>query len=133
MKEAADLDMTFGEFVQAYTRDMKPKLKYNTWLTKEHILRTKLLPYFENKKMCDIRAKDIIQWQNEHISYRDDKGKPYAPTYLKTLQSELSALFNHAVRFYELKKQSRCQSWSTWEGEIGGNVFLDERGISEIY
>ena len=103
MKEAADLDMTFGEFVQAYTRDMKPKLKHNTWLTKEHILRTKLLPYFENKKMCDIRAKDIIQWQNEQISYRDEKGKPYAPTYLKTLQSELSALFNHAVRFYELK------------------------------
>ena len=34
MKEAADLDMTFGEFVQAYTRDMKPKLKHNTWLTK---------------------------------------------------------------------------------------------------
>lgn len=106
MKEAADLDMTFGEFVQAYTRDMKPKLKHNTWLTKEHILRTKLLPYFENKKMCDIRAKDIIQWQNEQISYRDEKGKPYAPTYLKTLQSELSALFNHAVRFYELKSMS---------------------------
>ena len=42
MKEAADLDMTFEEFVQAYTRDMKPKLKHNTWLTKEHILRTKL-------------------------------------------------------------------------------------------
>ena len=82
MKEAADLDMTFGEFVQAYTRDMKPKLKHNTWLTKEHILRTKLLPYFENKKMCDIRAKDIIQWQNERISYRDEKGKPYAPTYI---------------------------------------------------
>ncbi|MCR2051171.1 hypothetical protein NSB25_28565 [Acetatifactor muris] len=53
--------------------------------------------------MCDIRAKDIIQWQNEQISYRDVKGKPYAPTYLKTLQSKLSALYNHAVRFYELK------------------------------
>ena len=69
MKEAADLDMTFGEFVEAYTRDMKPKLKRNTWLTKEHILRTKLLPYFKDKKMRDIRATDIIQWQNEQISY----------------------------------------------------------------
>lgn len=49
--------------------------------------------------MRDIRATDIIQWQNEQISYRDAKGNPYAPTYLKTLQSELSALFNHAVRF----------------------------------
>ena len=76
MKEAADLDMTFEEFVQAYTRDMKPKLKHNTWLTKEHILRTKLLPYFKDKKMRDIRPKDIIQWQNEQISYRDEKGKP---------------------------------------------------------
>lgn len=103
MKEAADLDMTFGEFVEAYTRDMKLKLKYNTWLTKEHILRTNLLPYFKDKKMRDICVTDIIQWQNEQISYRDAKGNPHVPTYLKTLQSELRDLFNHAVRFYELK------------------------------
>ncbi len=50
--------------------------------------------------MCDIRAKGIIQWHNE-ISYRDEEGKPYASIYLKILQSELSALFDHAVRFYE--------------------------------
>ena len=53
--------------------------------------------------MRDISPKDIIQWQNEQISYRDSKGKPHAPTYLKTMQSELSALFNHAVKFYNLK------------------------------
>ena len=123
MKEAADLDMTFGEFVQAYTRDMKPKLKRNTWLTKEHILRTKLLPYFENKKMCDIRAKDIIQWQNEQISYRDEKGKPYAPTYLKTLQSELSALFNHAVRFYELKSNPVVKAGLLGKGKAEEMLF----------
>lgn len=123
MKEAADLDMTFGEFVQAYTRDMKPKLKHNTWLTKEHILRTKLLPYFENKKMCDIRAKDIIQWQNEQISYRDEKGKPYAPTYLKTLQSELSALFNHAVRFYELKSNPVVKAGPLGKGKAEEMLF----------
>lgn len=123
MKEAADLDMTFGEFVQAYTRDMKPKLKHNTWLTKEHILRTKLLPYFENKKMCDIRAKDIIQWQNEQISYRDEKGKPYAPTYLKTLQSQLSALFNHAVRFYELKSNPVVKAGPLGKGKAEEMLF----------
>ena len=122
-REEADLDMTFGEFVQAYTRDMKPKLKRNTWLTKEHILRTKLLPYFENKKMCDIRAKDIIQWQNEQISYRDEKGKPYAPTYLKTLQSELSALFNHAVRFYELKSNPVVKAGPRGKGKAEEMLF----------
>ena len=123
MKEAADLDMTFKEFVQAYTRDMKPKLKHNTWLTKEHILRTKLLPYFKDKKMRDIRPKDIIQWQNEQISYRDEKGKPYAPTYLKTLQSELSALFNHAVRFYELKSNPVVKAGPLGKGKAEEMLF----------
>lgn len=103
LQEGADLDMTFEDFVNVYTKDIKSKLKHNTWLTKEHIFRTKLLPYFKDKKMRDIRAKDIIQWQNTQLDYRDGLGKPYAPTYLKTLQAELSALFNHAVRFYELK------------------------------
>ena len=123
MKEAADLDMTFEEFVQAYTRDMKPKLKHNTWLTKEHILRTKLLPYFKDKKMRDIRPKDIIQWQNEQISYRDEKGKPYAPTYLKTLQSELSARFNHAVRFYELKSNPVVKAGPLGKGKAEEMLF----------
>lgn len=123
MKEAADLDMTFEEFVQAYTRDMKPKLKHNTWLTKEHILRTKLLPYFKDKKMRDIRPKDIIQWQNEQISYRDEKGKPYAPTYLKTLQSELSTLFNHAVRFYELKSNPVVKAGPLGKGKAEEMLF----------
>ena len=123
MREAADLDMTFEEFVQVYTRDMKPKLKHNTWLTKEHILRTKLLPYFKDKKMRDIRPKDIIQWQNEQISYRDEKGKPYAPTYLKTLQSELSALFNHAVRFYELKSNPVVKAGPLGKGKAEEMLF----------
>ena len=103
MKEAANLDMTFRDFVEEYEIDMKPKLKQNTWMTKEHIIRSKLLPYFGAKKMRDISPKDIIQWQNEQISYRDSKGKPHAPTYFKIMQSELSALFNHAVKFYNLK------------------------------
>ena len=123
MKEAAELDMTFEDFVKAYTRDMKPKLKHNTWLTKEHILRTKLLPYFKDKKMRDIRPKDIIQWQNEQISYRDEKGKPYAPTYLKTLQSELSALFNHAVRFYELKSNPVVKAGPLGKGKAEEMLF----------
>lgn len=123
MKEGSDLDMTFSEFVAAYTRDMQPKLKHNTWLTKEHIVRTKLLPYFKDKKIRDIKPKDIIQWQNKQISYRDEKGKPYAPTYLKTLQSELSALFNHAVRFYELKSNPVTKAGPLGKGRAEEMLF----------
>jgi len=123
LKESADLDMTFEDFVKAYTRDMKPKLKLNTWLTKEHIIRTKLMPYFQNKKMRDIRSMDIIQWQNMLIAYRDERGKPYAPTYLKTLQSELSALFNHAIRFYELKSNPVVKAGPLGKGKAEEMLF----------
>lgn len=64
-KTKADLDMTFASFVDTYTEDMKSRIKENTWHTKEHIMRTKILPYFKNRKMCEIEPKDIIAWQNE--------------------------------------------------------------------
>ena len=45
-KSTADLDMSFKSFVEFYTADMQTRLKENTWATKDHIIRTKLLPYF---------------------------------------------------------------------------------------
>ena len=82
MKEAADLDMTFEEFVQAYTRDMKPKLKHNTWLTKEHILRTKLLPYFKDNNwnagmVAGIRAVNgYLDGSMENINNDESEDDP---------------------------------------------------------
>lgn len=70
-KVEADLDMTFESFIDTYTADMKNRLKENTWHTKEHIIRTKLLPYFAKRKMNSIQPKDIIAWQNEMIKCRD--------------------------------------------------------------
>ena len=66
-KAQSDLSMTFEAFFELYSRDMKSRLRLNTWKTKEGIIKTKLMPYFGNKRMDDISAKDIIQWQNEMI------------------------------------------------------------------
>lgn len=100
--KAASMDMTFSEFFTVYEKDVRPKLKENTWWSKEHIIRTKIIPYFGNTKMVDVTVRDIIKWQNMMREYRDSEGKPYSPTYLKSVQAQLSCLFNHAVRFYEL-------------------------------
>ena len=62
MREECNLDMAFGEFFKLYTDDVQNRLKRNTWLTKEHIVRTKILPYFENKKMNEITASDVMKW-----------------------------------------------------------------------
>ena len=65
-KSTADLDMTFRSFVELYTADMQTRLKENTWATKDHIIRTKLLPYFGKLKMCNIRTFDesfaALEW-----------------------------------------------------------------------
>ena len=82
-KVTADLDMTFGSFVDIYIADMKNRIKENTWHTKDHIIRTKILPYFAKRKICEIQPKDIIAWQNEMIKETTKSGKPYSPVYLK--------------------------------------------------
>ena len=38
-----DMSMTFSDFVEVYSNDMKPRLRLNTWNSKEHIIRTKAL------------------------------------------------------------------------------------------
>ena len=103
-KATADLDMTFASFVEQYTADMKTRIKENTWATKDHIIRTKLLPYFGKLKMCNITAQQIITWQNEMLDHKDENGKKYSPVYLRSVNSLLSAIFNHAVRYYNLRE-----------------------------
>lgn len=46
--------------------------------------------------------REAQAWQNELMKYRDEKGKPYSGDYLKTIHAQLTAIFNHAVNFYNL-------------------------------
>lgn len=103
-KATSDLDMTFKSFIEQYTADMQTRIKENTWATKDHIIRTKLIPYFGKLKMCSITAQQIITWQNELLNHKDENGKLYSPVYLKTVHNQLSAIFNHAVRYYNLRE-----------------------------
>ena len=100
--KSRDINMSFSKFVEIYLADKKPRLKYNTFMSKKHVIETKILPYFGEKALVDISAADIIQWQNELIGIKDEEGKPYSPTYLRTIQNQLSAIFNHARKFYSL-------------------------------
>jgi len=122
-KQAADMDMTFSAFVALYSRDMKSRLRLNTWQTKENIIQNKLLPYFGNKCMSEISAKDIIQWQNEMMNMRSKVGKPFSATYLKTLHNQISAIFNHAVRFYDLKANPAAKAGSVGKKEATEMLF----------
>ena len=131
--------MTFGEFWNLYTEDVKPRVKLNTWLTKENIVEKKILPYFKNLKMNEITPTDVRKWQNEMLALKDTEGKPYSQTYRKTMHNTLSTIFNHACRFYNLKSNPARQAgnmgkeeykemlfWTTGEYKKFSEVVIDK-------
>ena len=95
-------DILFSSLVDNYLEDMKHRLKPTTMENKQFIIQGKLLPYFGKLKVCDIDTIKVRKWQNELLSYRDAKGKPFSQTYLKTVNNQLSALMNYAVTHYQL-------------------------------
>lgn len=97
-----NVNMKFGDFVSRYFSEIKPKLKYNTYLSKLDIARLHILPYFENVALSEITPNSIIKWQNTVIEKGLENGKGYSQTYLRTINSQMSALFNYEVRFYGL-------------------------------
>ena len=119
--QKADFDMKFENFWKMYYADMETRLREHTMRTKKYIVELKILPYFGNKRVNDITAADIRQWQNELIKIG------YSPTYLKTINNQLSAIFNYAVRYYDLKSnpcakagsmgKSKAEEMDFWTGE----------------
>ena len=122
-QSTANLDMRFETFVELYVSDLKQRLRENTFITKENIIYKKILPFFKDKKINTITAKDVINWQNELLAYRDENGKPYSKTYLKTIHNQLSAIFNHAIRYYDLKSNPAAKAGHIGEKEAGEMEF----------
>ena len=102
LENAGNLEMTFEAFYELYKKNMQDRIKLSTWKMKESVIESKILPYFRKKRMCDIKPRDVVTWQNTMLKMRDDDGNPYSPVYLKTIHNQLSAIFNHAVKFYDL-------------------------------
>jgi len=104
-EKSGSADMTFAEFTERYRKDLYPRIKYSTTVTKDTIIDNRIMPYFADKKIVDITTNDIIQWQNEMIRFRDPKtGRPLTKSYLKTLHNQMSAMMNYAVKFFNLKE-----------------------------
>ena len=102
LQKKANIDMTLASFCELYEKDIKPKLKLSTWLTKESIIQNKILPYLGKRKLSEITAKDVIAWQNKMRELEMSTGQPMSQTYLRTIHAQLSAIFNHAIRYYDL-------------------------------
>lgn len=67
LQQAADIDMTLEAFYELYEKDVRPRLKENTWMTKQVIYEKKILPYLGKRKLSEITAKDVIDWHSEFL------------------------------------------------------------------
>ena len=97
LQQAGDVTMRFSDFWKIYREDMEKRLRKTTLRQKEYVVIDKLLPYFGNTPLCEITAPMIRKWQGEMME------KGYKETYLKTINNQLCAILNYAVRYYDLK------------------------------
>ncbi len=103
-KANADMGMLFRDFVDLYFEDMGHRLKESTIISKRYMVDKKILPVFGKIPINEITPKDIRKWQNGLTAYRDKNGKPYAQTYLRAINNQITAMFNYAVKYYDLRE-----------------------------
>ncbi len=96
-QQSTDPVMPFADFWEIYKADMERRLRKTTMKQKEYIVNDKLLPYFGKTPINKIDAPMIRKWQTEMMK------QGYSQTYLKTINNQLNAILNYAVKYYDLR------------------------------
>ena len=113
-QQQKNLDINFENFVHIYYEDMEHRLRENTMRTKKFIIDLK------------IKASDIRAWQNALIK------KEYSETYLKTVNNQLSAIFNYAVQYYDLKDNPCRKAGSIGKSHAGEKEFWTKQEFKQF-
>jgi len=100
--KVSSVDITLGALVDAYLEDIVTRLKPTTMETKRWNIETWILPKLKNVKIKDLDVRTVREWQNFLLNSRKDDGDPLSPTYIRTINSQFSAIMNYAVKNYQL-------------------------------
>ena len=88
--------MNFETFVKLYLDELSSRIRETTFSNKQYLINSKIIPYFKNKSINEIKTSDIRKWQNTLLKSN------YSETYIKTVNNQLTAIFNYAVKYYDL-------------------------------
>lgn len=102
-KETGEIEMTFNSLIDIYLDDMSHRLRESTMDNKRNIMNKKIKPFIGETKLSKINERTIRKWQNDILSLKNNKGNPYSQTYIKTINNQMSAILNYAVKYYGLK------------------------------
>ncbi|MDT8715473.1 site-specific integrase [Clostridium sp. 19966] len=95
-KQKNNCDIPFKTLVNLYLDDCKVRVRETTLDNKKYIIDLKILPYFEKQIVSEITPNHIRKWQNKLL-----KGG-YSATYLRSINNQISAIFNFAIKYYNL-------------------------------
>lgn len=90
-------DMAFKNMIDLYLEDQKHRTRAITFKNTKLLIEKHIIPHFGNKATNKITPKDIRAWQNQIMKMG------FSESYQKRLCVALSAIFNYAVRFHNLK------------------------------
>ena len=90
------MDMKLSEFMEVYFEDKQNELKDRTMKNKRYMMEQHIIPCFGEQMLIEITTSQIIQWQNEM------QIKGFSESYLRMIQNQLTCIFIHASRIYDL-------------------------------
>ena len=115
-------NITFEVLSKKYLDDVKTRIKITTYARKEKLFKLKLIPYFGNMKIEEITPLKIRNWQNMELKNN------YKKSYFLTIQKELSAIFNYAQKFYNLKINPIRQA-----GAVTNSPYLKDKDNIQVW
>lgn len=124
--QQADFNMKFEDFLDLYYADMQTRLREHTMRTKKYIIDLKVLPYFGKLRMNEIKPADIRKWQNKLMQ------QGYSATYLKTINNQINAIFNYAMRYHDLKSNPCSKAGSIGKSNAEEMNFWTKQEFSQF-
>lgn len=136
--KSGNCSMPFRCMAELYLEDCRSRCKSTSYYEKEFLIHSKIIPDFGSMNVSEIQPSSIRLWQNKLLTTLKSNGRPYSPTYLKSISVQLSAIFNYAVKYYGLpqnpallcgsighKKASSMGFWTLNEFNLFINSFHD--------
>ena len=131
LQKAKSCDMTLASFVELYFNDREHHVRDTTMGTKRNVFDTKIVPLLGNRKMNEITALDIRDWQQRVKEMGEATGLPYSETYLYTIHAQLTALFNYAQTFYGLRFNP-CDAAGYMGSSVAGEMLIITKDQYEL-
>lgn len=122
-KASLSCNMLFKSLAELYMDDCKTRLKSTTCENKDYLIQSKLIPVFGNTPVNEISPLMVRNWQNQLMQEGQNSGKGYSKTYLKTINNQLSAILNYAVKYYHLDHNPATIAGSMGKGHADTMLF----------